>query len=83
VCSADLKEIFKMNFHKWKFISLGIIIATFFHGIYDFNLFLPYNTYNECFLFFILSFGLFIGSFMINEGVRLSKELMKKTITNI
>ena len=74
----SFKEKFKMKFHKWRFIISGIGMATIFHGIYDLNLLLPDNTYKGLFLFIILFFGLFIGRFMISEGIRLSKELRDK-----
>ncbi len=74
----SIKEIFKMNFHKWRHIIFGITMATIVHGIYDLNLFLPLNIYAELFLFVILFFSLFLGKFMISEGIRLSKNLRGK-----
>ena len=74
----SIKEILKMSFHKWRHIAFGIIMATIFHGIYDFNLFLPFNIYKEVFLFIILFFGLLISKIMISDGVSLSRELRNK-----
>lgn len=71
----SFKEIFKMNFHKWSRILLGILMATIFHAMYDLNLFLPFNIYSEFFLFVILFFGLVLCKFMIDNAIRVSKEL--------
>ena len=71
-------ERFKPDLHKWKFILTGIAVATIFHGIYDLNLFLPFNTYNSLFLFIILIFGLFISVFMIKEVITKSLEIRNK-----
>ena len=65
----------KIRLHKIKYTIMGIGMATIFHGIYDFNLFLPFNAYADIFVFIIIFLGLFIGKFMISDAVRLSKEL--------
>jgi len=75
---STTKERNKILFHKIKFITLGILASSTFHAIYDFNLFLPFNIYAAVFVFIIIFFGLFIGGFMIKDGVRLSKELRMK-----
>lgn len=72
---STTRERNKLLFHKIKFIVLGILASSTFHAIYDFNLFLPFNIYAGVFMFVIIFLGLFIGGFMINDGVRLSKEL--------
>ena len=74
----SLFEGVKPDFHKWKFILVGICASTIFHGIYDMNLFLPFNVYSSSFLFVILFFGLFIGKFMIDEAIRKSVEIRNK-----
>jgi RsiW-degrading membrane proteinase PrsW (M82 family) len=74
----SLFEGIKPDFHKWKFILTGIIVSTIFHGIYDMNLFLPFNVYSSVFLCIILFFGLFIGKFMIDEAIRKSVEIRNK-----
>jgi len=74
----SLFEGIKPDFHKWKFILIGIIVATIFHGIYDMNLFLPFNVYSSVFLSIILFFGLFIVKFMIDEAIRKSVDIRNK-----
>jgi len=74
----SVTEKFKIQLHTLKFIGLGILASTIFHGIYDFNLFLPFNIYAETFTNIILFFGLFICMFMIIDGIRLSKDLRSK-----
>jgi len=77
----SLFESIKPNFNKWRLILTGIIVSTIFHGIYDMNLFLPFNVYSNLFLFIILFFGLFIGKFMIDEAIRKSAEIRNKNFT--
>lgn len=45
---------------KYKYVLLAIITAALFHGIYDYNLIIPYNIYENQFSYTILIFGLII-----------------------
>lgn len=55
------------------YIFLGIMFASIYHGIYDLNLMLPDNNYKTLFTVLIISFGLIIGHFMINNLIKESK----------
>jgi RsiW-degrading membrane proteinase PrsW (M82 family) len=70
-------EKWKINFKRIKTILIGLIGAILFHGTYNFNFSLPNNQYVYWNMFLILCFGVVISKFMIDEGIRLSKELKK------
>lgn len=63
----------KYFLNKLYYVSLGLIFASLYHGIYDLNLYLEDNNYKIFFTITIISFGLAIGYFMIMELIRESK----------
>jgi RsiW-degrading membrane proteinase PrsW (M82 family) len=61
------------NFSNKIYIFIGIMFASIYHGVYDLNLMLPDNNYKTLFTVFIISFGLIIGHFMINNLIKESR----------
>lgn len=56
------------------FAALGIFFATMLHGIYDYNLMLPFSDFHTDFTaYLIVVFGLIIGYFIIKDLIHLSR----------
>jgi len=74
ISNIKIKEMFK-NINN---VFYAILFSSLFHGIYDYNLFLPNNNYAMLNTFVILIFGLAVGNFMLREVILKSIYLRKK-----
>lgn len=63
---------------KWFYIFVAIITASFLHGVYDLNLFFPFNLYSDFMVVVILAFALFIGFLMLSGATKESREIREK-----
>jgi RsiW-degrading membrane proteinase PrsW (M82 family) len=61
--------------HRAKYVIIGLLSATIFHGIYDLVLTLPFIQYPNLIIGIILVSGLIISGFMIQNVIRLSTKM--------
>lgn len=73
-------EIYKPKLKRVKIIAQGLLAVILFHGTYNFNFSLPDNHYTTWYMTIYLVLGIIIAKLLINEGVRLSKELRRTNL---
>lgn len=67
---------------RYFYILMGILSASLFHGIYNYNLTIPDHIYYNQFLFVILIFGLIIGRGIIDKLINDSIDIVNKKKLN-
>ena len=60
--STDFLEKRKNLIKKWTNVVIGISMAAFYHGWYDFNYMIPQNFHADVFSIFIILFGFFVAN---------------------